>query len=175
MSLLSAESLGRIAREVAKYPPDQKQSAVMAALAIAQDQHGWLPEDVMEAVARVLGMPPVAVYEVATFYTMYDLEAVGKYKITLCTNLPCALSGALDAADQLKRKLGVDFGETTADGLCTLKEGECFGACGDAPVALVNNKTMVSFLTPERIDALIAKLRANGVLTSDANLTARID
>jgi len=158
MSLLSEASLGRIAREVAKYPADQKQSAVMAALAIAQDQHGWLSNEVMEAVAKVLGMPPVAVYEVATFYNMYDLKPVGKAKITVCTNLPCALSGGVDAAEHLKAKLGIGFGETTADGGFTLKEGECMGACGDAPVLIVNNKRMCSRMTNDKLDALVEEL-----------------
>ncbi len=158
MSLLSEASLGRIAREVAKYPADQKQSAVMAALAIAQDQHGWLSNEVMEAVAKVLGMPPVAVYEVATFYNMYDLKPVGNAKITVCTNLPCALSGGVDAAEHLKAKLGIGFGETTADGGFTLKEGECMGACGDAPVLIVNNKRMCSRMTNDKLDALVEDL-----------------
>jgi len=112
----------------------------------------------MDFVAHYLGMAPVAVYEVATFYAMYNQEPVGKYKITICTNLPCALQGATVAAEHLKAKLGVGFGETTADGLVTLKEGECFGACGDAPVLLVNNKRMCSFMRPEKIDALLAEL-----------------
>ena len=158
MSLLSESSLQRIAREVAKYPADQKQSAVMAALAIAQDEHGWLSSEVMEAVSKVLGMPPVAVYEVATFYNMYDLAPAGKYKITLCTNLPCALSGAQAAADYLRQKLGIGFGETTPDGRITLKEGECFGACGDAPVLIVNNKRMCGFMSREAIDRLLSEL-----------------
>ena len=159
MSLLSDASLRRIAREIAKYPADQKQSAVMAALAIAQDEHGWLSNDVMEAVAKVLGMAPVAVYEVATFYNMYDLQRAGKHKVTVCTNLPCALSGGVDAAEHLKRRLGVGFGETTADGCVTLKEGECLGACGDAPVLLVDNKRMCSFMSDEKLDALVEELR----------------
>ena len=159
MSVLSAGSLERIAREVAKYPPDQKQSAVMSALAIAQDQHGWLRDEVIEAVAAVLGMPPVAVYEVATFYNMYDLKPAGRHKVTVCTNLPCALSGGVDAAEHLKRRLGVGFGETTADGCVTLKEGECMGACGDAPVLLVDNKRMCSFMSDEKLDALVEELR----------------
>ena len=157
--LLSEAALARIAREVAKYPADQKQSAVMAALAIAQDEHGWLPEPVMEAVAKVLGMPPVAVYEVATFYNMYDRAPVGRSKITVCTNLPCALSGGVDAAEHLKSKLGVGFNETTADGKFTLKEGECMGACGDAPVLLVNNKRMCSRMTHDKLDALVEELK----------------
>jgi NADH-quinone oxidoreductase subunit E len=158
MTLLSAQSLERIAREVAKYPPDQKQSAVMAALAIAQDEHGWLPDEVMESVAKVLGMAPVAVYEVATFYNMYDLKKPGRHKVTVCTNLPCALSGGVDAAEHLKAKLGVGFNETTADGRFTLKEGECMGACGDAPVLIVNNKRMCSRMTNDKLDALVEEL-----------------
>jgi NADH-quinone oxidoreductase subunit E len=159
--MLSDESLKKIGREVAKYPADQKQSAVMSALAIAQDEKGWLSTEVMDAVAVVLGMPPIAVYEVATFYNMYDLVKAGKYKVTICTNLPCALSGGADAAEYLKQKLGIAFNETTADGLVTLKEGECMGACGDAPVLLVNNKRMCSFMSHEKIDALIAELKKN--------------
>jgi NADH-quinone oxidoreductase subunit E len=156
MGLLSAESLQRIAREAAKYPPEQKQSAVMSALAIAQDQHGWLSNEVMEEVAKVLGMPPVWVYEVATFYAMYNLKPLGKYKVVICTNLPCALSGAEAAAEHLKAKLGLKgFNETSADGRVTLKEGECMGACGDAPVLIVNNKRMCSFMTPDKIDKLL--------------------
>ena len=159
MSALSAESLARIGREVAKYPADQRQSAVMSALAIAQDQHGWLADEVIEAVAGVLGMPPVAVYEVATFYNMYNLKPAGRHKVTVCTNLPCALSGGVDAAEHLKRRLGVGFGETTADGCVTLKEGECMGACGDAPVLLVDNKRMCSRMSDEKLDALVEELR----------------
>jgi NADH-quinone oxidoreductase subunit E len=156
MTMLSADALKRIEREVAKYPPEQKQSAVMAALAIAQDEHGWLPNELMEEVAKVLGMPPVWVYEVATFYNMYNLKPLGKYKVVICTNLPCALSGAEEAAERLKAKLGLTaFNQTSADGRVTLKEGECMGACGDAPVLLVNNKRMCSFMTPDKIDKLI--------------------
>jgi len=154
---LSAESLKKIDQAVAKYPPEQKQSAVMAALTVAQDEKGHLSTEVMNFVAAYLGMPPIAVYEVASFYTMYDLKPVGKTKVCICTNLPCALSGAEDAAEHLKKKLGIDWNETTADGRFTLKEGECFGACGDAPVMLVNNKTMLSFMTPDKIDKWIAE------------------
>jgi len=157
--MLNAQSLKIIDKAVAKYPPDQKQSAVMAALAVAQDEKGWLSPEVIDFVAAYLGMPPVAVYEVATFYAMYNLSPVGKYKLCVCTNLPCALSGAVEAAEHLKKKLGVDFNETTADGRFTLKEGECFGACGDAPVMLVNNKRMESFMTPESLDKLLAELK----------------
>ncbi len=157
--ILSPQACRRIDREIAKYPADQKQSAVMAALAIAQDEHGWLPEAVIAAVAAYLDMAPIAVFEVASFYSMYDLQRPGRCKLTICTNLPCALSGANHAAGHLKRKLGIGFGETTADGRFTLKEGECLGACGDAPVLLVNNKRMESFLSEERLDALISELK----------------
>jgi len=156
--LLSPAALAKIDRELTKYPDDQKRSAVMAALGIAQDEKGWLSSETMEFVAQYLGMPAVAVYEVASFYTMYNLAPPGSYKITICTNLPCALSGAGAAADYLKEKLGIGFGETTADGSFTLKEGECFGACGDAPVLLVNNKRMCSFMNREAIDKLLSEL-----------------
>jgi NADH-quinone oxidoreductase subunit E len=159
MSLLSAAALGKIERETTKYPPEQRQSAVMSALAIAQDEHGWLSNELMEEVAKVLGMPPVAVYEVATFYAMYNLKPAGRHKVTVCTNLPCALSGGADAAEYLKRKLGVEFNGTTADGRFTLKEGECMGACGDAPVLLVDNKRMCSFMSNAKLDALIEELK----------------
>jgi len=158
-ALLSADSCRRIDREVAKYPADRKDSAVIAALAIAQDQHDWLSDDVIAAVADYLEMPAIAVYEVATFYGMYNLAPTGRCKLTLCTNLPCALSGANRAAERLKQKLGIGFGETTPDGRFTLKEGECLGACGDAPVLLVNNKRMESFLTDDRLDALLEELK----------------
>jgi NADH-quinone oxidoreductase subunit E len=157
--MLSGQSLARIGREVAKYPADQKQSAVMAALAIAQDEHGWLSEPLMDEVARVLGMAPIAVYEVASFYAMYNLAPTGRFKLTVCTNLPCALQGATHAAAHLEAKLGVRFGETTSDGAFTLKEGECMGACGDAPVLLVNNKRMCSFMSDEKLNALLDELR----------------
>ena len=155
--MLTAESLKRIDREIAKYPAEQKQSAVMAALAIAQEEQGWLSGDAIEFVANYLEMPPMAAYEVASFYNMYDLKPVGKYKLTVCTNLPCMLSGGVDAADYLKQKLGVGFNETTADGKFTLKEGECMGACGDAPVMIVNNRRMCSCMQPEQIDKLLAE------------------
>jgi NADH-quinone oxidoreductase subunit E len=157
--ILSAESRARIDREIAKYPPDQRQSAVMSALAIAQDERGWISAETIDEVARYLGMPPIAVYEVASFYTMYDLKPVGRCKLTICTNLPCALQGANAAAAHLRKKLGVGFNETTADGMFTLKEGECFGACGDAPVLLVNDKRMCCAMTPERIDELLGGLK----------------
>ena len=156
--MLSTESLKRIDREIAKYPIDKKQSAVMSALAIAQEEKGWLANETMDFVAEYLGMPPIAVYEVATFYNMYNLEPMGKYKITICTNLPCALSGSNETAAYLKKKLGIEFNQTTSDGKFTLKEGECLGACGDAPVLLVNNKRMCSFMSNEMIDKLLQEL-----------------
>ncbi len=157
--MLSAESLQKIDREVAKYPADQKQSAVMSALIIAQDEKGWLSTETMDEVAGYLGMPPVAVYEVASFYTMYDLQPVGRHKLTICTNLPCALSGANLAAAHLQQKMGIGFGETTADGRFTLKQGECLGACGDAPVVLHNNKQMLCAMTVDKLDALLEALK----------------
>src|SRR5919201_5356927 len=157
--MLSAESLKKIDRELAKYPPEQKQSAVMSALIIAQDEKGWLSTETMDDVAQYLGIPPVAVYEVASFYTMYNLKPTGKYKLTLCTCLPCGLQGALAAADHLRAKLGVDFNETTPDGRFTLKEGECMGACAMAPVLLVNNKKMRDYMTNDKHVRLIAELK----------------
>jgi NADH-quinone oxidoreductase subunit E len=157
--MLSTDSLKKIDREIAKYPADQKQSAVMSALIIAQDEKGWLSSEVMDFVASYLGMPPVAVYEVATFYSMYNLEKIGRHKLTVCTCLPCGLQGALDAADHLRKKLGIDFNETTSDGRFTLKEGECMGACAMAPVVLVNNKKMHDYMSTEKLDRLIDELK----------------
>jgi len=156
---LSVSSLQKIDKEVGKYPPEQKQSAVMAALIIAQDEKGWLATETMDFVAGYLGMAPVAVHEVASFYTMYDLQPAGKYKLTICTCLPCGLQGSLDAADHLKRRLGVDFNETTPDGKFTIKEAECLGACAMAPVILVNNKKMHDYMSKEKIDALLSELK----------------
>ena len=157
--MLSAEALGKIDREIAKYPAGQKQSAVMAALIVAQDEKGWLATETMDHVARYLGMAPVAVYEVASFYGMYNLQPSGKYKLTVCTCLPCGLQGSLEAADHLRARLGIDFGETTADGRFTLKEGECMGACAMAPVILVNNKKMHDYMSKDKIDALLKELK----------------
>ena len=159
VKMLSDDSKRKIDRELSKFPADQKQSAVMAALAIAQDGHGWLPNALMDEVASYLGMPSIAVYEVATFYNMYNLKPMGKTKITVCTNLPCALSGGVDAAEYLKKKLGVDWKEITADGNFSLVEGECMGACGDAPVLTVNNKRMCSFMSKPKLDQLIEELK----------------
>ena len=157
--MLTPGALQRIDREIAKYPADRKDSAVMAALIIAQDEKGWLATETMDFVAGYLGMAPVAVYEVASFYTMYNTQPTGKYKLTICTCLPCGLQGALDAADHLRDRLGIDFNETTPDGRFTLKEGECMGACAMAPVVLVNNKKMHDYLSKEKIDALLEELR----------------
>jgi NADH-quinone oxidoreductase subunit E len=157
--MLTTDALRKIDREIAKYPPDQKQSAVMSALIIAQDEKGWLSTETMDEVAGYLGMPPVAVYEVATFYSMYNLHKAGKYKLTVCTCLPCGLQGALEAADHLRAKLGIDFNETTPDGRFTLKEGECMGACAMAPVLLVNNKKMHDYMSKEKLDQLIESLK----------------
>jgi NADH-quinone oxidoreductase subunit E len=156
---LSAEALARIDRAAAKYPSEQRQSAVMAALTIAQDEKGWLSTETMDFVAHYLGMPPIAVYEVASFYTMYELKPPGRHKLAICTNLPCALAGANVAAEHLKKTLGIGFNETTADGQFTLKQGECFGACGDAPVLLMNNKRMLCAMTPDRLDDLLKELK----------------
>jgi len=157
--LLSEQAYKKIDRELAKFPADQRQSAVMAALAIAQDEMGWLPPELMQDVADYIGMPAIAVQEVATFYNMYNVKPVGIHKISVCTNLPCQLSGGEKAAHYLKHKLGVDYKETTQDGQITLVEGECMGACGDAPVMLVNNKRMCSFMSNEKIDSLLEELK----------------
>ncbi len=157
--MLTAESLSRIDREVAKYPADQKRSAIMAALRIAQVEKGWLAPETIKFVAEYLEMAPVAAYEVATFYNMYDTKPVGRHKISVCTNLPCALSGGFDAAEYIKQKLGIGFNETTPDGKFTLKEGECMGACGDAPVLLHNNHKMCSHMSNEAIDKLLSELK----------------
>lgn len=160
--MLSKDALAKIDREIAKYPADQRQSAVMAALVIAQDEKGWLAPETMDFVAEYLGMAPVAVQEVASFYTMYNREQTGTHKLTVCTCLPCGLQGSLDAADHLKKRLGIDFNETTPDGWFTLKEGECMGACATAPVVLVNNKRMCDGMTAEKLDALIDELSRKG-------------
>jgi NADH-quinone oxidoreductase subunit E len=156
--LLSEQAYKKIDREVSKFPVDQKQSAVMGALAIAQDEAGWLSPALMQEIAEYLGMADIAVQEVATFYSMYNTAPIGKFKITVCTNLPCALSGGEKAAQYLKQKLGIDYLETSADGQFTLEEGECMGACGDSPVMLVNNKRMCSWMSNEKIDDLVEEL-----------------
>ncbi|QEY24048.1 NADH-quinone oxidoreductase subunit NuoE [Neisseria animalis] len=157
--MLSEQSLQQIDTELAKYPADQRRSATMSALRIAQVEKGWLSPETIAFVADYIGIPAAQVYEVATFYNMYNLEPVGKYKLTVCTNLPCALRGGVDAGEYLKKKLGIGYGETTADGKFTLIEGECMGACGDAPVMLVNNHKMCSFMTEDAIEAKLAELQ----------------
>ena len=156
---LSVESLAQIDREVAKYPAEQKQSAIMSALRIAQMEKGWLANETIEFVAQYLGMPTIAAYEVATFYNMYNMAPIGKYKISLCTNLSCTLMGALEIGRHLENRLGVGLGQTTEDGRFTLQEGECMGACGDAPLCLINNHRMESFLTAEKVDKLLDELK----------------
>ena len=160
--LLSEQAYQKIEQELAKFPPTQRQSAIMAALAIAQDEKGWLSPEVLEDVAHYIGVPPIAVQEVATFYNMFDVKPTGKYKISVCTNLPCALRDGEKAGDYLKRKLGVEWRGTTADGMFTLIEGECMGACGDSPVLLVNNKHMCVRMSDERLDALLNGLTSQG-------------
>ncbi|MCD0501713.1 NADH-quinone oxidoreductase subunit NuoE [Bordetella petrii] len=160
--LLSEQAYQKIDRELAKFPADQRQSAIMASLAIAQEEKGWLPTEVIEDVANYIGVPPIAVQEVATFYNMFDTKPVGKHKIAVCTNLPCALRDGEKAGDFLKRKLGIDYRETTPDGQFTLVEGECMGACGDSPVLIVNNKHMCVRMTEEKLDALVQGLKAQG-------------
>lgn len=156
--MLSAQCYQKIDRELAKYPADQRQSAVMASLAHAQVELGWLSPDTMQEIADYIGMPAIAVQEVATFYNMFNIKPVGQHKITVCTNLPCALSGGERAAQRIKDALGIDFRDTTEDGKFTLMEGECMGACGDAPVMLVNNHRMCSFMSDAKIDALLEEL-----------------
>ena len=156
--MLSQDCYKKIDRELAKYPADQRQSAVMASLAHAQVELGWLSPETMQEIADYIRMPAIAVQEVATFYNMYNLKPVGKAKITVCTNLPCALSGGERAGQRIQDALGIGYRETTADGKFTLVEGECMGACGDAPVMLVNNHRMCSFMSDEKIDALLEEL-----------------
>ncbi|TSE33627.1 NADH-quinone oxidoreductase subunit NuoE [Tepidimonas charontis] len=157
---LSEATLARFAREVAKYPADQRQSAVMACLAIIQQEYGWVSPAAELAVANYLGMAPIAVHEVTTFYNMYNQQPVGRFKLNVCTNLPCQLRDGAKALQYLADKLGVAPGGTTADGLFTLQASECLGACADAPVMLVNDRHMCSFMSDERLDQLIDGLRA---------------
>ena len=157
--MLSAESIQKIDYEITKYPADQRQAAVMAALRIVQTERGWLSQECISDVAAYLRMPEIAAMEVATFYNMYDLEYVGKYKITICTNISCMLRDSDVIVNHLQTKLGVGFNQVTADGKFCLKEGECMGACGGAPLMTVNNHSMHEFLTPEKVDAIIEGLK----------------
>ncbi len=155
IGLLTTASRAATDREIAKYPPDQKQAAVMAALRIAQEQNGgWLSVELIEAVAEYLEMPAIAVHEVATFYSMYDLKPVGRHKVCVCTNISCLLNGSSRIMEHLQKKLGVRPGETTAGGKFTLKEVECLGACGGAPMMMVD-KTYHENLTPEKVDEIL--------------------
>ena len=157
--MISESTRSRFAREVAKYPPDQKQSAVMACLAIVQQEQGHVTQESEQDIAQYLGMPVIAVHEVTTFYNMYNQQATGKYKLNVCTNLPCQLRDGQKALQHLEQRLGVQMGETTADGMFTLQQAECLGACGDSPVMLVNDRTMCSFMSPDKLDQLIDGLR----------------
>ena len=160
--MISEESKARFAQEVAKFPADQKQSAVMACLAIVQQELGYVSTESEEAVAAYLGMAPMAVHEVTTFYNMYNQKPVGKYKLNVCTNLPCQLRDGGHALKHLEHKLGVHMGETTPDGLFTLQQCECLGACADSPVLLVNDRHMCSFMSDDKLDQLVDGLRAQG-------------
>ena len=157
--MLSAEAIKKIDYELTKYPADQRQAAVMSALRIVQTERGWLSKESISEVAAYLRMPDIAALEVATFYNMYDLEHVGKYKITICTNISCMLRDSDTIVNHLQTKLGVGFNEVTEDGKFCLKEGECMGACGGAPLMTVNNHTMHEFLTPESVDAVLENLQ----------------
>ena len=158
--MFSEETKARFAREVAKYPAPQKQSAVMACLSIAQQEFGWISPEIEQGVAEVLGMPAIAVREVSTFYNMFNQKPVGQFKLSVCTNLPCVLRDGQKALVHLCEKLGIEDGGTTPDGMFTVHHCECLGACADAPVALVNDRQMVSYMSNERLDALVDTLKA---------------
>jgi NADH-quinone oxidoreductase subunit E len=156
--MLSPEAIAKIDYELTKYPADQRQAAVMSALRIVQTERGWLSKESITEVAQYLGMPEIAAMEVATFYNMYDLSPVGKYKVTICTNISCMLRGSDEIVNHLQQKLGVGFNEITPDGKFCLKEGECMGCCGGAPLMHVNNTQMHEFLTTEKVDAILEEL-----------------
>jgi NADH-quinone oxidoreductase subunit E len=157
--VLSADAARRFEREIAKYPPEGKASAVIACLAVLQEEHGWISQESEELVAETLGMPPIAVHEVTTFYNMFNQVPVGRVKLNVCTNLPCALRGGQHALEHLCRSLGIEEGGTTADRAFTVQKAECLGACADAPVLLVNDVQMVSFMSDARLDELVSSLR----------------
>lgn len=157
--MISESTKARFAKEVAKYPPEQKQSAVMACLSIVQQEQGYVSTDSEAEIAAYLGMPAMAVHEVTTFYNMYNQRPVGKYKLNVCTNLPCQLRDGSKALKHLEQKLGIAMGQTTADGLFTLQQSECLGACADSPVMLVNDRTMCSFMSNDKLDQLVDGLR----------------
>lgn len=156
--MLSKESLKKIEYELTKYPADRRQAAVMSALRIAQTEKGWLSKEVITFVADYLGIPDIAVLEVASFYSMYQIEPVGKYKITVCTNISCMLRDSDAIVHHLNKRLGIGFNETTVDGKFTLKEGECMGACGGAPLFHINNTRMCEHLTPAKVDDILKEL-----------------
>ena len=158
IKMLSKQAIEKIDYELTKYPADKRQAAVMSALRIVQTERGWLSKESMSEVAAYLRIPEIAVMEVATFYNMYDLEPVGQYKISVCTNISCMLRDSDSIVNHLQTKLGIGFNEVTADGKFCLKEGECMGACGGAPLMTVNNHTMHEFLTPESVDAILEDL-----------------
>ncbi len=160
--MISDATKARFAREVAKFPADQKQSAVMACLSIVQQELGWVSPESEKVVADYLGMAPMAVHEVTTFYNMYNQQKLGKFKLNVCTNLPCQLRGGQQALVHLQKRLGINVGETTADGLITLQPSECQGACADAPVLLVNDRTMCSFMSNQKLDELVDTLQQTG-------------
>ncbi|MFN7858037.1 MAG: NADH-quinone oxidoreductase subunit NuoE [Acidovorax sp.] len=164
--MITEATRARFAREVAKYPADQKQSAVMACLAIVQQEQGFVSADSEATIAEYLGMPQIAVREVTTFYNMYNQRPVGAFKLNVCTNLPCQLRDGQKALQYLEQKLGVSAGETTADGLFTLQQSECLGACADAPVMLVNDRSMCSFMDNGKLDELIDGLRRSNEAVS---------
>jgi NADH-quinone oxidoreductase subunit E len=157
--MLSDQAIKKIDYELTKYPADQRQAAVMAALRIVQTERGWLSNESISEVAAYLRMPDIAALEVATFYNMYDTKPVGQYKITICTNISCMLRDSDAIVNHLQSKLGVGFNEVTSDGKFCLKEGECMGACGGAPLMTVNNHTMHEFLTTEKVDAILENLK----------------
>ena len=157
--MITDATRARFDKEVAKYPADQKQSAVMALLAIVQKEQGWVSRDSENIVAEYLGMAPIAVHEVTTFYNMYNQKPVGKYKLNVCTNLPCQLRDGARALRHLEHRLGIAMGETTRDGMFTLQQSECLGACADSPVMLVNDRTMCSFMSNDKLDQLIDGLK----------------
>ena len=159
--MLSPETMARFAREVAKYPAEQKQSAVMACLAIVQHERGWVSAEAEEAVAGYLGMAPIAVREVTTFYNMYNQQPVGRFKLNVCTNLPCQLRDGQHALEHLCHRFGIEEGGTSADGLFTVQKSECLGACADAPVLLVNDRQMISCMSDARLDDLVDTLKAS--------------
>ena len=158
--MISDATKARFDREVAKYPADQKQSAVMACLSIVQQEQGYVSPESEKSIAEHLGMPVMAVHEVTTFYNMYNQKPVGKFKLNVCTNLPCQLRDGQKALHHLEKKLGISMGGTTADGLFTLQQCECLGACADAPVMLVNDRDMCSFMSNDKLDQLVDGLRA---------------